>query len=408
MSIPAKIAASLDSQRDYYEELYKHFHRTPEISSAEHNTAERIEQELRALGLEPIRIGGTGVVAVVANGEGPTIVARADIDGLPLAEAEKVDYRSQNEGVMHGCGHDFHITAELAATRALVENRDAWHGTYVALFQPAEETASGAKAMVDDGLVDKLPRPDVVVGQHIMPGQPGVVRIGAGPMMSVADWVKVTIHGRGAHGSMPHNSVDPVVLASAIVMRLQTVISREVQPGTFSVLTVGSIHAGTSANIIPAEATLQLNLRHYDDAVRARVVAAMERIITGECEAAGAPEPPTIEYVHQAPLLVNDPEHTERLRQAFVDEFGADGVLAQERSTASEDFAVLPNAWGVPYVYWNVGGTDAAVWDKAVAEDTVAETVPVNHSPWFIPTLHPTLEAMTRAQVAAALAYLGK
>lgn len=405
MALPAPIAATMEAQRDWQEELYKHFHRTPELSLAEHETAARIEQEITALGLDPQRIGGTGVVAVVNNGDGPTVLARADIDGLPIVEAEKVDYRSEREGVMHGCGHDFHIAALLGALRALVENREAWKGTYIALFQPAEETAAGAKAMVDDDLVGKLPKPDVALGQHIMPGRAGVVQLGEGTMFSQGDSLKVTIHGRGSHGSMPHNAVDPVVLASTIVVHLQSIVARQVAPGTFSVVTVGAINSGTKSNIIPNDATLLLNLRHYDPEVRATVMAAVERIITAECEAAGAPQPPEFEYYDQFPLLVNDPEQTAKVREALEDEIG--GVEQMKPLTGSEDFPHLPEAWGIPGVYWVVGGTDPELWDRATREGRVAELVPVNHSPQFIQALRPTLAVMTRAQAAAALAYLG-
>lgn len=399
------VMASIREQQQWSEELYKHFHRTPELSMQEHETAARIEAEIRQMGLETQRIGGTGVVAVVENGEGPTVLARADIDGLPLTEAEAVDYRSENDGVMHGCGHDFHITALLGALRALAEQRESWSGTYIALFQPAEETAEGAAAMVDDDLVEKLPRPDIALGQHVLPGFAGQVQIGAGTMFSQADSLKVTIHGRGSHGSMPHLAVDPVVLASTCVVRLQSIVAREVPPDAFSVLTVGAINAGTKSNIIPNEATLLMNLRHYDPAVRRTVIAAIERIITAECEAAGTPQPPTFEYYDQFPLLVNDPEHTAVVRQAFEAEF--DDVADMTPAAGSEDFPHLPAAWDIPGVYWVVGGTDRELCRKALEEGRVAELIPANHSPQFIPELQPTLEVMTRAQVTAALHYLG-
>ena len=286
------IEAAVSDLLPWLRDLYRHFHRHPELSTAEHATADRIEQELTALGLEPQRIGGTGVVAVISNpapagagvsGEGPTVLARADIDALPLQEDTGLEYASEAPGVMHACGHDAHAAALLGATRVLAENPKAWSGTYIAVFQPGEETAAGARAMVDDGLLELVSRPDVALSQHVMPTAAGTIGTVAGPVLSAGDSLKITIRGRGAHGSMPHTAVDPVVLASSIVLRLQTVVSREVEPGEFAVLTVGSLTAVAKANIVPDSAELLLNIRTYDLAVRGQVIAAIERIVRGEC-----------------------------------------------------------------------------------------------------------------------------
>lgn len=392
---------------DWQTQLYKHFHRYPEVSLQEFKTAERIEEELHGLDLKTQRIGETGVVAVIENGEGKTILARADIDALPVKEATGLEYSSENDGVMHACAHDGHISALLGAVKLLVENKDQWSGTYIALFQPAEELGSGAQKMVDDGLTEKLPHPDVVLGQHIMVGEAGKISTVNGPILSAGESLKITIHGRGAHGSMPHNSVDTVVLASTIVTRLQSIVSREIEPGVFAVVTVGAINSGSKSNIIPDTAELLLNIRTYSDEIREQIEKAIERIVKAECEAAGTPKEPEFEYYDQFPLTENDTDVNETVTHAFEEEFG-DKVQAGKPATASEDFSNIPNAFGAPYVYWFIHSTDPQKWEKAVKNGTVAQDVPSNHNPGFYPEIQPTLETATGAQVTAALAYLGK
>ncbi|WP_236866482.1 amidohydrolase [Brevibacterium daeguense] len=382
-------------------------HRTPELSMEEHRTAERIEGEIARLGLTCQRIGGTGVVAVIENGDGPTVLARADIDALPVSENTGLDYSSEVDGVMHACAHDMHTVALLGAAAALAENRAAWSGTYIALFQPGEETAAGAQAMVDDGLTEKLPAPDVALSQHVMPTEAGTIGTVVGPVLSAGDSVRITVHGRGAHGSMPHNAVDPVVLAASIVLRLQTIVSRETQPGEFAVVTVGASNAGFKSNIIPDRAELLLNVRTYDDAVRERVLASIERIVRGECEAAGSPHEPEFEYYDQFPLTRNDAEVTDTVTAAFTEHFGAERVYEATPVTASEDFSRIPDAFGVPYTYWTVGSVPAEKYRTALERGTVAQDIPANHSPFFAPAIDPTLETATRAHVVAAVAYLG-
>jgi amidohydrolase len=402
------VFANLSDQLGWQEELYKDLHRRPELGLQEHRTSERIHQELKDLGLETTSIGGTGVVAVIENGEGPTIMARADIDALPVTERTGLDYASENEGVMHACGHDMHVAALLGAVRILVQNKNAWAGTYIALFQPAEENSKGASAMIDDGLVNKVPHPEVVLGQHVMPKPSGHVFTHAGPMLSMADSVHITIHGRGSHGSMPHLSVDPVVIASSVVLKLQTIVSREVEPGEFAVVTVGSLTAGTQANVIPDRAELRLNVRTYDTDVRNRVIASIERIVRGECEAAGEQDDPEFEYYDQFPLTDNDADVTDRISRAFDAGFEAEVLQPGAPATASEDFSELPDAFGVPYCYWFFGGADQEKYDDAERNGRLQEDIPANHSPFFYPVIHPTLETGTRAQVLAALEYLGK
>jgi amidohydrolase len=397
---------TIDTQLDWQRDLYKDFHRSPELSLQEHRTADRVESELTGLGLEVKRIGGTGVVGVLSNGTGPTVLARADIDALPVTEDTGLDYSSTEAGVMHACGHDMHLVALLGAARLMAENTDSWSGTYIALFQPAEENAAGAQAMVDDGLTDQLPTPDVALSQHVMPTEAGTIGTTAGPILSAGDSLKITVFGRGAHGSMPHNAVDPVVLAASIVLRLQTIVSRETQPGQFAVVTVGASNAGSKSNIIPDRAELLLNLRTYDTALRERVIAAIERIVRGECAAAGSPQDPTFEYYDQFPLTSNDEDATVRVTEALRGYFGHEAVHQATPATASEDFSRLPDAFGIPYTYWFVGSVPAEKYRAAVEAGTVSSTIPANHSPFFAPAIDPTLEIATKAQAVAALAYL--
>ena len=326
---------SIGSQLDWQREVYKDLHRDPEVSFDEHKTADRIAAELTVLGLDVSRIGEIGRVAVIENAEGPTVLARADIDALPVTEDTGLDFASEVDGVMHACGHDMHAAALLGAVRLLNENRDAWSGTYIALFQPAEENAAGAKAMIDDGLTSKIPAPDVALAQHVMPMPAGKIYTSAGPVMSAGDSVKITVFGRGAHGSMPHLSVDTVVLAAAIVLRLQTIVSRETEPGEFSVVTVGASNAGPKSNITPDRAELLLNVRTYDTAVRKRVIASIERIIRGECDAAGTPKEPTFEYFDQFPLTVNSEAVNDTITEAVQE---ATPATASDRGLSYESF----------------------------------------------------------------------
>ncbi|WP_417218098.1 amidohydrolase [Arthrobacter sp.] len=405
MGIP-DIFDTLDAQLPWQRDLYRDLHRHPELSLQEHRTAERIESELTAIGYTVQRIGGTGVVGVLENSPGATVLSRADIDALPVTEDTGLDYASVNDGVMHACGHDVHITCLLGAARLLAGHRDAWSGTHIALFQPAEETAAGARAMVDDGLLSKVPRPDVAFGQHVMTTEAGTIGTTAGPVLSAGDSLKITVYGRGAHGSMPHNSVDPVVLAASIVLRLQTIVSREIEPGTFAVVTIGASNAGTKSNIIPDRAELLLNLRTYDEAIRTHIMESIERIVRGECTTAGSPREPEFEYYDQFPLTDNDADTNALVTEAFTGHFGAGRVAHTAPYTASEDFSRIPDAFGIPYTYWTVGSVPADKLRRAEASGTVAQDIPANHSPFFAPAIDPTLETGTRTQAVAALAYL--
>ena len=307
---------------------------------------------------------------------------------------------------MHACGHDVHVACLLGAVSVLAAATDDWRGTVVAVFQPAEEVADGAKGMLADGLADHVGHPRVALCQHVLPLPAGQVATRTGPTLSAADSMRITVHGRGAHGSMPQASIDPVVLAAMIVIRLQTVISRELQPGEPAVLTVGSIQAGTKSNVIPDHAVIALNVRSYREATRTAILEAIRRIVTAECEASGSPKPPDFELFDRFPLTDNQPEATRKVADAFRAHFGTD---AQDLplQTASEDFSDIPNALGIPYTYWGLGGIDPDTYERAQAAGRVSQDIPVNHSATFAPVLQPTLDTGTTALVAAAFAWLG-
>jgi hippurate hydrolase len=339
---------------------------------------------------------------------------RADMDALPVAEATGLPYASKvkakdHEGVTvpvgHMCGHDMHVTWLIGATTLMARARSAWHGTLMAVFQPGEETAEGAQAMIDDGLFDGFPRPDVVLGQHVMVGPAGTVAGRTGAITSAADSLQIRLFGRGAHGSMPQASIDPVVMAAATVMRLQTVVSREVAAAEAAVVTVGSLQAGTKENVIPDEAIIKLNVRTFDAGVRKRVLAAIERIVNAEAAASGAPRPPEITSLDRYPLNVNDGEASARVVDAFRKHFRADQVRQTGPAPASEDFGSFGTEWHAPSVFWFVGGTDPDMYAKAKEAGRV-NALPVNHSPLFAPVIHPTLGTGVEALVAATQAWL--
>lgn len=406
MSTIETVLTGLESSLGWLHTTYKQLHSRPELAFAEHQTAQLVAEQLTSFGYEVQSMGGTGVVGVLTNGQGATVMARADMDALPVAEATGLPYASEVSGVMHACGHDVHVAALLGAARLMAKAQESWQGTYIALFQPAEELGGGAQAMLDDGLLAKVPRPDVVLGQHVMPLPAGSVATAAGPVLSAADSLKITVYGKGSHGSMPHMSVDPVVLAAAIVLKLQTIVARETPPGEFAVITVGSVQAGTTANIIPDQATLLLNMRSHDSALRVRLLAAIERIVRGECAAAGSPREPEFTFYEQFPLTNNDGPTTHKVTTAFTAHFGQEHVQAAARQPASEDFSHIPEAFGVPYTYWFLGGCDPLTYHEATSRGTVLADIPANHSPAFAPVMDPTLSMGVQAQVAAALAFL--
>ncbi|MDH6235694.1 hippurate hydrolase [Cryobacterium sp. CG_9.6] len=374
----------------------------------ETETSAFLTRRLDELGLETFACGGTGVVGVLRNGVGPVVAYRADTDGLPIEEETGLDFASVARGTlangtdvpaMHGCGHDTHMTVALTAAEHLATTRSARAGTVVFIFQPGEETGAGAIAMLTDGLWDRAPRPEIVYGQHVWPGLAGTIDISSGVAMAMADSWKVTVHGRQAHGSQPDQSIDPIVLGAHMVVRLQTVVSREVHPMQAAVLTVGTFHGGLKENIIPATAEFTLNVRTFDSDVRTRVLDSARRIIGAEAQASGAPEP-TIEVLSTFPRCYNDPASTAQLITELRGTLGANAVLDVPPVMGSEDFGLLAEAIGVPSVYWMFGGYSRDTLD---ASDTVAG----NHSPHFAPDSEPALAAGLTAALTAILSRVG-
>jgi amidohydrolase len=415
MTSVQEILAGYDSLQAGQEAFYKDLHQHPELSHQEQRTAERVAGQLQQYGCTvQAGIGGTGVVGMLSNGGGPTVLLRADMDALPVKEDTGADYASTATAcdadggevpVAHACGHDMHVACLLGMVKLMADQPGQWNGTLLALFQPAEETGDGAQGMVDDGLLTRIPAPDVALAQHVLAGVAGTVGTHPGPFLSAADSIKITVYGRGGHGSMPQNTIDPVVLAASIVLRLQTIVSREIAPSETAVLTIGSSQAGTKSNVIPDRAVLQLNLRSYSQQTRQRMLAAIQRIVRGECQIAGSPRDPDFETLDRFPLTDNDPDATNRVAAAFGERFG-DRAVDWAQQTASEDFSDIPRAAGIPYTYWAIGGTDPQAYRAAEKAGRIQDDIPSNHSPHFLPVLQPTLRTGTEALTTAALAWL--
>jgi amidohydrolase len=399
------------------EALYRDLHAHPELGFAEHRTAGIVVRSMTGLGLDVTAgVGGTGVIAILENGEGPVVYLRADMDGLPVREETGLDYASTDTasdasggdvGVMHACGHDMHVTCLVGAVEQLVSRRDEWSGTLVALFQPAEELIAGAQAMVDDGLATRFPTPDVVLGQHVFPLPAGIISLHAGTAMASVDNIEITFTGRGGHGSRPETTIDPIVAASSTVMRLQTIVSREVDPKKVAVVTVGSFQAGTKSNIIPTTATLGLTVRTTDADIRQHTVTAIARIAKAEALASNMTVEPELVMMESGEATVNDVAATERLRERFIAEYGAPAVIDVGTVMGSEDVGTLAKPSGAPLVYWFFGGTDPVTYARAEAAGTVAEDIPTNHSPLFAPVMQPTIDRGVNNLTVAALEWLG-
>nr|POF05441.1 thermostable carboxypeptidase 1 [Quercus suber] len=413
-----------------YEELYKHLHAHPELSNQEHNTAAFIQKYLhQKLSAEfDIRanIGGTGIAALFHNGDGPTVLLRADFDALPVLEVTGLAYASKvrmrdadgvEKPVMHACGHDMHITCLLGAADLLVSCKDAWAGTLLLIFQPAEERGTGAQAMVDDGLYDPqrhaVPIPDICLGAHVTPMRAGSLATRRGLVASSADSMRVVLHGRGGHASQPHCLVDAVVMAAATVLRLQGIVAREVDPAEHAVVTVASIQAGDAENVVVDDARLAIDVRAMKSATRAHVLASVERIVRAESEASGAVRPPDIEPTRSFPLTINDEAATAELEKTFGAHFngGADaGPYISDPPVLgfSEDFSTLATAVDRPASFFMYGGTDPELWDRCDKAGTVKAEVPSNHSGLFAPKIHPTLQTGLDAYAVGALTWLLK
>ncbi|BCR96581.1 M20 family metallopeptidase [Aspergillus luchuensis] len=414
-----------------YEVLYKHFHAHPELSRQEKHTSEYLAAHLTQLGVFDIHthIGGYGLAGVFRNvsnnntnqeeGEEAkrhqTVLLRADMDALPVKELTNLPYAStitmrDTEGndrpVMHACGHDMHMTCLLAAAKTLVKLRDAWSGTLIVLFQPDEERGGGAQAMVDDGLYSRIPVPDVVLGQHVMRMRAGSVASREGAIMAAADSMKITVFGRGGHGSQPHQTVDPVLLAAHIVVRLQSIVSREINPADLAVVTVGSLQAGQTENIIADRAEIGVDFRSVKLEVREQIIEGIKRIVQAECLASGSPVKPVFTPTRRFPPTVNDGDVARRVAETFAGHF-QDFDPDVARTNIAEDFSSLATCRGIPSCFWLLGGVDQGVWDRAEKEGKVEE-IPGNHSALFAPVVQPTLRTGVDALCLAALTFLGK
>jgi len=411
----SEILGGLDSMRSELTAFYQDLHRNPELSMQETRTASSATERLRAADYSVATgVGATGVVGILDNGIGPTVMLRADMDALPVREQTGLAYASSARGVdpdgepvpvMHACGHDMHVTCLAAAAALLAQSRDRWRGRLMIVFQPAEEIGAGARAMIEDGLFDRFGKPDVILGQHVIPAPAGAVFWRAGVSMSAADSLEIKLFGRGAHGSRPQSSIDPVVMAASLVLRLQTIVAREVAPSDQVVVTVGSLHAGTKENIIPDHASIKLNVRSFAPEVRKRVLESIRRIAVAESAASGAPREPEFRPLNNFPILTNDPEATGRTIGSLIRHFGDERVHEIPLVNASEDFGEFGTAAGCPSVFWYFGGLDPERVRAAEKEGRLDE-IPSNHSPLFAPVIEPTLTVGVEALISSALTWL--
>lgn len=415
--IDGTVRAGLDELSTRLAGFYRDLHQHPELSLQEHRTAQRVAEALRPLGFEVTeQVGGTGVVGLLRNGDGPVVMLRADFDALPVEEQTGLPYASSVRAVgadggevpvMHACGHDMHATCLLGAAALLSRASGAWSGTLLAVFQPAEELARGARDMVGDGLFQRFARPDIVLGQHVSPLPAGLIGHASGPVMAAADSAEVVLYGRGGHGSRPESTIDPVLMAANVVTRLQGIVAREVPPAETAVVTVGRLQAGTKDNIIPDTAEMGINIRTYSRPTRELVRTAIERIVGSEAAASAAPRPPDLTWTMSAPLLVSDPAATQATVAAFADHFGEQCLLPMPVVSASEDVGVFGEAAGVPTVFWFWGGLEPETALAALRDGRI-DSLPGNHSPHFAPVIEPTLSTGIQALTVAALTWLGK
>ena len=410
-TILAGIAELTAGLADFYRDLHQH----PELSRQEHRTAKRIADALWPLGFEVTeQVGGTGVVGVFRNGDGPVVMLRADFDALPVEEQTDLPYASTTRArgedgdevpVMHACGHDMHAACLLGAAALLARTPDTWSGILLVVFQPAEELGRGARDMVNDGLFRRFPVPEIVLGQHVGPLPAGMIGYASGPVMAATDSAQVVLYGQGGHGSRPEATIDPVLMAAHIVTRLQGIVARQVPPAEPAVVTVGRLQAGTKHNIIPDTAELGINVRTYSLEVRAKVRAAIERIVAAEATASAAPRPPQVNWTISTPRLVSDPVATEITVAAFTGHFGPERLMPLPLVTASEDVGIFGDAAGVPIVFWFWGGPDTQTVLTAMAEGRL-DSLPGNHSPRFAPVIEPTLSTGIETLTVAARIWL--
>lgn len=387
--------------------LYLDIHQSPELSSHETQTAAKLASRLRTLGYDVTEhVGGNGIVAIMKNGDGPKVMLRTELDALPVEEKTGLPYASKvhtkdetgrEVGVMHACGHDIHMASIIGTATIMARTKNTWHGTLIFIGQPAEETITGAKAMIADGLFTRFPKPDYAIALHVDNKAPaGRIGVGSGYRYAAADSVRVTIYGRGGHGSMPQATIDPVLIAARTVVALQSIVSREVTPGDIAVVTVGYINAGTKNNIIPDTAQLGITVRTYQPEVRKKVLASIARIVKAESEAGGAEREPLIEYPESTDAVYNDPALAARLRAPLEAALGKDNVLNADPITGSEDFSFYTKE-GIPTFYYELGGADPQKFEQAAAS---GQPLPSNHSSLFAPDLDPALRTGITSELA--------
>ncbi len=409
----------LDALYPALEELYIDLHRNPELSLREEKTAAKMAAQLRSAGFEVTEgVGGFGVVGVLRNGDGPTVMLRTDMDALPVKEQTDLPFAStavavndagESVPVMHACGHDVHMAAWIGAANLLARSKDRWSGTLVLVGQPAEEIVQGASQMVADGLFTRFPKPDFVIGihvTHLLPaGQVGIV---PGPASAASDSVDITFYGTGGHGAMPHRTVDPLVIAARAVGALQTIVSREIDPFDPAVVTVGTFHAGTKRNVIPDEARLQLTVRSYKPEVQKKLLASIARIARAEAAAGGAPREPTVAIIapESSEVVVNDPALAERLKTSLQRGLGEGHVHIIEPVMTSEDFGVYGRTAGAPAIQLRIGAIKPAVF-AASKEAGRSLMLPGPHSPQFAPDHAPTIKAGVAAFTLSVLELMG-
>ncbi|MCX7825197.1 MAG: amidohydrolase [Verrucomicrobiae bacterium] len=419
-ALRGRVQARVDAAYEQLDALYKHLHANPELSYHEVKTSARLASELRQQGLEVTeKVGGHGVVAVLKNGAGPTVLVRADMDALPVKEQTGLPYASrvtttddkgQEVNVMHACGHDVHMTCMVGVARVLGELKEFWRGTLVLIGQPAEERVGGAKKMLADGLFTRFPKPNYCLALHVGADIPaGSVGYTEGFALANSDSVDIVVRGLGGHGAMPNKAKDPVVLAAQIVLALQTIVSREIEPTEPAVVTVGSIHGGTKHNIIPDEVRLQLTVRSYTDAVREQTLAAIERIARGQALAAGIPEDrlPTVTVAPEgAKATYNDPALSQRMARVFAKWLGADKVLKRKATMGAEDFGLYGRTEDkIPILMFWLGSVDAKRWQES---QRGGAPLPALHSPLYHPQPEPTIKTGVLTMTAAVLELMGK
>lgn len=416
LNVPATlktIDAQLDRDYPQLDALYKDIHAHPELGFQEVETSKKLAAQMRSLGFTVTEnVGKTGVVAVFKNGDGPKILVRTELDGLPMQEKSGLPYASQATAIYrdektftaHSCGHDIHMAAWVGTAKQLVAMKARWKGTLVFIAQPSEETTGGARAMLADGLFDKIGgKPDYGFALHVGNGPAGEVAWKAGVLTSTSDGLDITFNGRGGHGSMPATTIDPVLMAARFTVDVQSVISREKDPSAFGVVTVGSIQAGSAGNIIPDKARIRGTVRTQDNAVREKILDGVQRTVKAVTDMAGAP-PADVKITPGGKMVVNDATLTDRTAVVFKAAFGKNAVVQDKPGSASEDYSEFVIA-GVPSVYFGIGGYDPAEIAKAKAE---GRQIPSNHSPFFAPTPEPTIRTGVEAMTLAILNVTGK